>query len=248
MTVHTELAAVPPAKKSLWRRLWRVLLYLMLSFIIGSIVLVLILRFVPPPTTGVMIQRTVQAWSDEQQTQRRRYYWVDQSAMTPSAALAVIASEDQLFFQHNGFDFSQLEKALADNKRGKRLRGASTISQQAAKNLFLWGSRSYVRKALEVWFTVLMEALWPKSRIVETYLNIVEFGPGIYGIEAASLSYFRKHAKDLNRHEAALLAAVLPNPHRLHAARPSPYVRERQQWILKQMAQLGSVKQLQQQD
>ena len=142
--------------------------------------------------------------------------------------------------QHYGFDWQAIQRAVSHNERNTRTRGASTLTQQTAKNLFLWSGRSWLRKGLEAYFTVLMEAFWSKRRILETYLNIVEFGDGIYGVEAAAQKYFSKPAAKLNSEEAALLAAVLPNPHRFKVAAPSSYVRERQQWILQQMSQLGT--------
>ncbi|MEO7200282.1 MAG: monofunctional biosynthetic peptidoglycan transglycosylase, partial [Dokdonella sp.] len=154
-------------------------------------------------------------------------------------AIAVVASEDQRFPQHRGFDVDAIRDALAAADDGERLRGASTISQQVAKNLFLWGGRSYVRKGLEVWFTALIETLWTKQRILEVYLNIAEFGDGIYGAQAASQQHFGRPATELSSHQAALLAAVLPSPKRLHAKRPSAYVQKRAAWIERQMRQLG---------
>jgi monofunctional biosynthetic peptidoglycan transglycosylase len=155
------------------------------------------------------------------------------------AALAVVAAEDQKFAEHAGFDFEAIEDAIDERGTRTRVRGASTISQQVAKNLFLWPERSWLRKGIEVWFTLWIELLWPKQRILETYLNVAEFGPGVYGVEAAANAYFHKRAVALDRYEAALLAAVLPNPARLHAARPSSYVLERQSWIVRQMRALG---------
>ena len=151
----------------------------------------------------------------------------------------MIAAEDQKFLEHDGFDFEAIDKAMTDAKRGRRLRGASTISQQVAKNLFLWPEQSWVRKGLEAWFTLWIELLWPKQRILEVYLNSAEFGRGIWGVEAASRHFFGKPALHLNRAEAALLAAVLPNPKRFRVSNPSPYVRQRQDWILWQMRMLG---------
>ena len=159
----------------------------------------------------------------------------------PSMAVAVVAAEDQNFSSHHGFDWDAIQRAMDYDENGNRLRGASTLTQQTAKNLFLWPDRNWLRKGFEAYFTVLLEALWGKRRILETYLNIVEFGEGIYGVEAASQRYFHKSAVRLTPEDAALLAAVLPNPHRLKANAPSAYVRERQQWILRQMRQLGGV-------
>ena len=151
----------------------------------------------------------------------------------------MVASEDQKFPFHHGFDVSAIRDAIADADQGKRLRGASTISQQTAKNLFLWGGRSFVRKGLEAWFTVLIEVTWPKQRILEVYVNIAELGNGIYGVGAASQRYFGVPASRLDAHQAALMAAVLPNPRRLHVDHPSAYVQRRAQWIEQQMQQLG---------
>lgn len=170
---------------------------------------------------------------------RVAYRWTDWDRIAPHAALAVIASEDQRFLDHHGFDFDQIRTALSDARRGERLRGASTISQQTVKNLFLWPGRSVIRKVLEAWLTVFVELCWSKQRILEVYLNVVEFGDGVFGITAASERYFRKLPAELTAEEAARLAAVLPNPTVLRVERPSAYVRTRQSWIRAQMAQLG---------
>jgi monofunctional biosynthetic peptidoglycan transglycosylase len=165
--------------------------------------------------------------------------------ISPHAAIAVIASEDQQFPFHAGFDFDSIRDAVRESERGKRLRGASTISQQVAKNLFLWPGHSFVRKALEAYFTVLIEALWPKERILEMYLNVAQFGNGIYGVQAAAQRFWHTPARRLSSSEAALLAAVLPNPLRLHVDRPSRYVLARRDWILGQMRGLGGAGYLQ---
>ncbi|MFC6673657.1 monofunctional biosynthetic peptidoglycan transglycosylase [Marinobacterium aestuariivivens] len=161
--------------------------------------------------------------------------------ISPSMQLAVIAAEDQRFPEHNGFDFKAIQRALDHNFDGGRLRGASTLTQQTAKNLFLWSGRSWVRKGLEAWFALLLELLWDKGRILEVYLNIVEFGPGIYGVEAAGRYYFGVPARQLGPWQSARLAAVLPNPYRYRAQPPSPYVERRSRWIAQQMRQLGNV-------
>jgi monofunctional biosynthetic peptidoglycan transglycosylase len=161
--------------------------------------------------------------------------WVPWDRIAPHAAVAVIASEDQKFLAHDGFDFEAIGQAMEDAGRGGRRRGASTISQQVAKNLFLWSGQNWLRKGLEAWFTVWIELIWPKQRILEVYLNVAQFGPGTWGVEAASRRYFGKPAARLTRHEAALLAAVLPSPTRYRVVNPGPYVRQRQQWILGQM-------------
>jgi monofunctional biosynthetic peptidoglycan transglycosylase len=197
--------------------------------VLGSIAAVALLRFVPVPVTAFMLQ------DDERP---RQHDWVPWEEISRHAAVAVIAAEDQKFLEHDGFDFEAIDRALTDARRGRRLRGASTISQQVAKNLFLWPGQSWPRKGLEAWFTLCIETLWPKRRILEVYLNSAEFGRGVWGVEAASRRYFRKPAAKLNRPEAALLAAVLPNPRRFRVANPSAYVRQRQDWILWQMRML----------
>jgi monofunctional biosynthetic peptidoglycan transglycosylase len=203
-----------------------------------SIVAVVALRWVPPVTSAMMIERWIEAkWEGRQYS--TRYRWVRWSRIAPSAPLAAVAAEDQRFADHRGFDLESIQDAIEDAERGRRLRGASTISQQVAKNLFLWSGRSYVRKGLEAYFTALIEAFWSKRRILEVYVNIAEMGDGVYGVEAASQRFFRKPASKLRADEAALLAAVLPNPRRFRVDRPSAFVAERQAWILRQMDQLG---------
>jgi len=219
------------------RILWRVL-QVVVAFVLASVVATLLLRWVPPFFSALMFERHVSALVGGQ-PYNPQYEWVSWSKIAPTAPLAVIASEDQRFAEHHGFDFESIQDAMDDAERGHRLRGASTISQQVAKNMFLWPGRNFVRKGLEAYFTVLVEALWPKRRILEVYLNVAEFGDGLFGVEAASQRYFRKPAARLSADEAALLAAVLPNPHRLRAGRPSGYVQERRDWILRQMDRLG---------
>jgi len=199
----------------------------------------LALRWVPPPSSARMLQERTGALFTRGDGRRLHYDWVGWDAIAPPARLAVVAAEDQNFPRHHGFDRQAIEEALAAHEQGRRLRGASTISQQVAKNLFLWPGRSFLRKGLEAYFTVLVEALWPKRRILEVYLNIAEMGPGVYGVGAASRLYFGKPAARLGAYEAALLAAVLPSPKRMHADRPSTYVRQRARWIMAQMEQLG---------
>ena len=167
------------------------------------------------------------------------YHWTDWDDISPHAAVAVIAAEDQTFFEHRGFDVDSIQDALAEAQQGGRVRGASTISQQVSKNLFLWPGRSVTRKGLEAYVTVFVELFWPKRRILEVYLNVAEFGDGIYGIAAASDHFFDTVPARIDADQAALLAAVLPNPKRLKVDEPSVYVRERQAWIRTQMIQLG---------
>ncbi len=173
---------------------------------------------------------------------RIHYHWVDKEKISPYIFAAVIASEDQRFYQHSGFDFNAIASALEERLNGHRLRGASTISQQVAKNLFLSPSRSLWRKAAEVWFTLLIESVWDKQRILEVYVNIAEFGDHIFGIESASRHFFDIPAKRLSASRAALLAATLPNPKKFRANHPSNYVQKKQQWILQQMKNLGYLK------
>ncbi|MGH8164304.1 MAG: monofunctional biosynthetic peptidoglycan transglycosylase, partial [Rhodanobacteraceae bacterium] len=211
-------------RKPLWRRVLRALLIAIVIFIVASWLAVLMLRFLPPATSAFMIERRVGAALHGEHDFHVDYRWVPWSRIAPVAPLAMVAGEDQKFPFHHGFDFESIHTAIDQADQGMRLRGASTISQQTAKNLFLWNDRSFVRKGIEAWFTVLIEATWPKRRILEVYANIAELGDGIYGVEAASEVYFGEHASQLTVHQAALLAAVLPDPRRLHADRPSSYV------------------------
>lgn len=199
---------------------------------------VLCFRVVDPPTSAYIVQRRAAALLEGRWLRIERR-WVDLAEIAPAVRLAVVAAEDQKFPSHRGFDLEAIQVALEDGREGRRLRGASTLSQQVAKNLFLWHGRSWLRKGLEAWFTVWIELLWPKPRILEVYLNLAQLGPDVFGVEAASRRYFGKPAAQLERGEAALLAAVLPNPSRYRADAPSPWVRERAQRILVQMDRLG---------
>ncbi len=200
---------------------------------------VLVLRWAHPFTSAFMLEASLTAWREGERGYHTDFRWVSLEQISAHAAIAVIASEDQQFPFHAGFDFDSIRAAVRASERGKRLRGASTISQQVAKNLFLWPGHSFVRKALEAYFTVLIEAFWPKERILEMYLNLAQFGDGIYGVQAAAERFWREPALRLSSAEAALLAAVLPNPLRLHADRPSRYLLARRDWILGQMRELG---------
>jgi monofunctional biosynthetic peptidoglycan transglycosylase len=220
------------------RRVIAGFLIITVGFVSSSIGVTLLFRFVSPPASALMMERRIESWHTGQKYSSQ-YRWVEFNRIAPAAASAVVASEDQNFLNHHGFDWGAIQRAIDHDERSKRLRGASTLTQQTAKNLFLWSGRTWVRKGMEAYFTVLLEACWDKRRILETYLNIVEFGDGIYGIEAAAQRYFHKPATRLTSEDAAVLAAVLPNPHLLKANAPSAYVRERQQWILQQMRQLG---------
>jgi monofunctional biosynthetic peptidoglycan transglycosylase len=229
--------------RSLPARLVRWAVNIFLAFAVASVLAVIAFRWLPVPTTAFMIGERLAAAAGPPLEQRHE--WVPWPRTSRHAAVAVIAAEDQLFLLHDGFDFAQIEKAMTDAQRGKRLRGASTISQQAAKNLFLWPGQSWARKGLEAWFTVWIELLWSKRRILEVYLNSAQFGRGIWGVEAASRAYFGKEAARLTSQEAALLAAVLPSPTRYRIVNPGPFVRQRQAWILGQMTRLGGVGMLQ---
>lgn len=199
---------------------------LILLFAGLPLIIVGCLRQQPPLITSFMLQSAVKPVD---------YQWVPAAQIAEVARKAVVASEDQKFWSHEGFDLEAMEQAHRDNQKRRSKRGASTISQQTAKNLFLWPGGGYVRKGIEAYFTVLIELLWPKARILEVYLNIAEFGPGIYGVEAAAQRFFNKPAAQLTPSEAARLAAVLPNPKRWNAERPGSYVMARSEWILRQM-------------
>jgi monofunctional biosynthetic peptidoglycan transglycosylase len=213
------------------RRALRFLGWALAAWIVLSVGAVLALRWIDPPTSAFMLR--------ERMAVPIRYRWVDDANISPQVKVAVIAAEDQNFPAHYGFDVKSINDALEERQRGRRVRGASTISQQVAKNLFLWSGQSWVRKGLEAYFTVLIETLWPKQRILEVYLNVAEFGRGVFGVGAAADVYFHKRAARLNEYDAALLAAVLPSPKRMRVNAPSNYVRSRQQWILGQMRGLG---------
>ncbi|HKD53617.1 MAG TPA: monofunctional biosynthetic peptidoglycan transglycosylase [Steroidobacteraceae bacterium] len=211
----------------------------LLAWFVLTTTSVLLLRWVHPLASAFMVEAQVAAWRAQNHAYHTDFQWVSLEQISPHAALAVIASEDQQFPYHAGFDFNSIREAVRASEHGKRLRGASTISQQVAKNLFLWNGHSFLRKGLEAYFTVLIEALWPKERILEMYLNVAQFGDGIYGVQAAGHRFWHKPALRLSSSEAAVLAAVLPNPHLMHADRPSRYVLQRRDEILGQMRGLG---------
>jgi monofunctional glycosyltransferase len=208
-----------------------------LFFFASTILIVLIYRFIPPPATPLMLIRVVEQLGENKAPKMQRN-WVSISNISENLELAVIASEDNNFTTHFGIDLKAIEKAQKLNKRGRKLRGGSTITQQTAKNIFLVPSRNWVRKGLELYFTVLIELLWGKERIMEVYLNSIEMGDGIYGAEAASREYFHKSARSLTRTEAALIAAVLPNPRRWHPNNPSGYIQLKKNRILVNMSRV----------
>lgn len=227
-------------KKKGWvRRFLRLIGILFLAFFIFSLIQVLIFKWIPPLFTPKMLLNKIEVFVAGEENKKIYYQWRSYEDISPYMVLAVIAAEDQKFPSHFGFDIEAIEKAIERNKKGENIRGASTISQQVAKNMFCWPSRTYFRKALETYYTVWIELLWSKKRIVEVYVNIAEMGPEIYGAEAAAQQFFNKPASELSRQQAALLAAVLPNPILLSARNPSAYVVGRRNWVVKQMQQLG---------
>ena len=231
--------AGPRQRRTFGRRLLQILGVVLLAWLLLTAIPVLVLRWLHPLTSAFMLEAATQAALANQRGYQTDYRWVSLEHISPHAAIAVIASEDQQFPFHAGFDFTSIRAAVRAHERGARLRGASTISQQVSKNLFFWSGRSFVRKALEALGTVMIEACWPKERILEVYLNVAEFGHGVYGVEAASRHFFHHPAARLTQPESALLAAVLPNPHLMHVELPSAYVDSRVEWILGQMRGLG---------
>jgi monofunctional biosynthetic peptidoglycan transglycosylase len=225
-------------KKKKSRRPLKIMMRLVVIGLALTILPVAAMRWVPPPTSAFMVQDFVKARLSGRENYTIRYRWTGRRAISPHAALAVMAGEDQKFPDHWGFDPQSIADAWLERQRGERIRGASTISQQVAKNLFLWPGQSFVRKGIEAYFTVLIEAIWPKRRILEVYLNIAQFGRGVFGVAAAGEVFFEKAPDRLTRYQAALLAAALPNPRRLRVERPSPHMRSRAGWILNQMNRL----------
>jgi len=217
-----------------WKHIKRFFIKLSLWFFGLSLALVLLFRFVPVPYTPLMAIRSISYPEESLQ-----HKWVPMEEISKQMQLAVICSEDQRFLEHWGFDLKAINKAIEESKKGKRLRGGSTISQQTAKNVFLWPGRSWLRKGFESYFTLLIEVLWPKERILEVYLNSVEMGPGVYGVEAAAKHWFGKSATDLTRSEAASIAAILPNPRAYRPIKRTEYIENRRRWIVKQMGYFG---------
>jgi monofunctional biosynthetic peptidoglycan transglycosylase len=218
----------------LMRLLWRVLR----AFMLLSIALVLLFRWVQPPGSALMLERKAEALL-QGKTLTLNQQWVDWRQLPDNLKMSVIASEDQHFATHWGFDFNAIQQAFEHNEHSRELRGASTISQQVAKNLFLWPGRSWLRKGLESWFTLCMELLWPKQRILEVYLNTAEWGDGVFGAEAAARHYFNRPAATLSNEQASLMAATLPNPRDWSPSDPGNFVQRRASWIRRQIIQLG---------
>lgn len=237
-----DIENIEPRKDSTGKRIFRTLWKTALGFIGLSFISVLIFRFVPVPVTPLMLIRCGEQIFSGQEL-RLKHDWVSIDKISKNLPLAVVCSEDQNFMNHSGFDIEAINRSVEASKRGaKRLRGASTISQQTAKNVFLWPGRSWIRKGFEVYFTVLIEFVWSKERIMEVYLNSIEMGKGIYGAEAAANFYWNTSAQNLSRTQAATIAAILPNPRKYSANPPGPYVQERIGWIVEQMGQWGTLR------
>lgn len=236
--MHSD-APIEGKHRSVPRRVLFAFAKMAVGLVVLSVLAVLVLRFVPPVTSAFMVTRYAEGVFGGHAYTAIDYRWVNWKKISPQMPLAAVAAEDQKFPDHFGFDFEAMADAFEDMEDGGRVRGASTISQQVAKNLFLWKGQSFFRKGIEAGFTVLIETLWPKRRILEVYLNIAEFGDGVYGVEAAAQRYFGKAAAKLSSREAARLAAVLPNPKRFKAAAPSAYVERRTVRIERQMRNLG---------
>jgi len=217
------------------KKLFKFIFKLILWFIGLTVLWILIYKFVPVPYTPLMAIRSMEG----DKNYETRHDWVPIEEISPYLQLAVICAEDQTFLSHSGFDREAIEKALENNEKGKKLRGGSTISQQTAKNAFLWPGRTWFRKGMEAYFTLLIETIWSKERILEVYLNSIEMGPGVFGAEAASQYWFKKSAKNLRVENAAAIAAILPSPQRYKANPSGPYVARRTQWIVRQMRNFG---------
>jgi len=227
--------------KRILQKIKKIIFKFIVVFFVISIFSTIVFRWVPIPFTPLMILRNIEQWSVGKSA-TFEHKWVSMDKISPNLVKAVIVSEDQKFMEHFGFDMEAMEKAYQGNKKGKKIKGGSTITQQTAKNVFLWPQRSYVRKAFEVYFSFLIEVFWSKERILEVYLNSIEMGNGVYGAEAASQHWFRKPAVKLSIYEAASIAAILPNPRKYKATRSSRYVEGRKSWIVRQMGYFGPLK------
>ncbi|MGY4385550.1 monofunctional biosynthetic peptidoglycan transglycosylase [Pedobacter sp. UYP24] len=230
--------AAKSSKNPLLKKVTSVISKIFLWFLMVTVLWVLVYRFVNPPITLLMIQRNMERSSDDKSAKMEKK-WMDFNDISDNMKRAAVSAEDQLFLKHLGFDVKAIEKAFQTNKKGKNIKGGSTISQQTAKNVFLWPGRSWIRKGFEAYFTLLIEILWSKERILEVYLNVIEMGDGIYGAEAASQEYFGKSCGKLSRSQAALIAACFPNPIRWTPRKPTAYIKHRQYLIIKNMSRLG---------
>ena len=229
-TTPKKKTTAKPVKRTFGQKLFRFFWKSFLWFNIISLFFVLLYKFVPVYYTPLMAIRSIESTSDTYET---KHSWVAIEHISPNLQKAVIASEDGKFFEHNGFDIESMKKAFEKNQKGKKIRGGSTISQQTAKNVFLWPGRSYVRKGLEAYYTFLIELFWSKERIMEVYLNSIEMGDGVYGAQAASKYWYRREAKNLTRSEAAGIAVILPNPRKYRATGSSSYINRRKATITK---------------
>lgn len=221
------------------KKIFGILLRIVIIFLILSVGSVILFRWTPVPVTPLMLIRCVEQKAAGEKLVMK-HDWVSLEQISPKLQLAVVCSEDQNYLNHYGFDFKAIEKAMKSNEEGKKLRGASTISQQTAKNVFLWPGRSYIRKAFEVYFTLLIELCWSKERIMEVYLNSIEMGNGIYGAESAAQFWFKTSAKNLSKDQSAAIAAILPNPLKYIANPPGAYISKRKAWIKQQMSFWGN--------
>lgn len=229
-----------PVLKGLGKKAFKLFKLIVFFFIISTVLTTIIYRFVPPPVTPLMLIRLAEQMTNDKKLKLHKN-WEPLNQISPHMVQAVVASEDNNFIKHFGVDFEAIRKAHKLNKKGRNLRGASTISQQTAKNVYLWPDRTWFRKGMEVYFTGLIEIFWGKKRIMEVYLNVIEMGDGIYGVEEAAWKYFNKPASDLNKSEAALIAAVLPNPRIYNAKNPSSFILKKQRRILRAMSRLEKV-------
>ena len=226
--------------RSVTRKIFRLIRFAVFFFFFSSVLATIIYRFLRPPITPLQVIRVIEHISDGEKPRLSRD-WVKLKDISPHMVQAVVAAEDNNFMKHHGLDFEAIRKARELNKKRKHKLGASTISQQTAKNVFLWPDRTWIRKGLEVYFTGLIEIFWGKRRIMEVYLNLIEMGDGIYGVEMASMKYYGKPASALNRAEAAMISAVLPNPRRWSPASPTAYIQRKQSRIMRVMNQIGKV-------
>ena len=225
-------------KPTLIKRITRIVSKVLLWFLLVSIIWVLAYRFINPPITLLMIERNIERKADGKSFKTHKK-WVKFEDISDNMKRATVSAEDQLFLKHMGFDIKAIEKAYESNAKGKKVKGGSTISQQTAKNVFLWPGRSWIRKGFEAYFTLLIEVLWSKERILEVYLNVIEMGDGIYGAEAAAQEYYGKSCTSLSRSQAALIAACFPNPLRWTPVKPTRYIRHKQYVIMRVMRRLG---------
>lgn len=230
--------ARPESQSLLLKKIGSIAGKVLLWFVMATVFWVLVYRFINPPITLLMIQRNIER-GDADKPHKMEKKWVDFEDISDNMKRAAVSAEDQLFLKHLGFDVKAIEKAFAGNRKGKKIKGGSTISQQTAKNVFLWPGRSWVRKGFEAYFTLLIEIFWSKERILEVYLNVIEMGDGIYGAEAAAQAYYGKSCSKLSRAEAALIAACFPNPRRWTPKKATTYIRHRQYLIMRNMRRLG---------